>query len=81
MISTRHDPNTPYISGVRVARRLGNAVLLTHNGYGHVSFQDPSTCVEEASTAYLVHLVTPPRGTVCRSDRHPFDPHFGEPLP
>ena len=81
VISTRHDPNTPYISGVRVARRLGNAVLLTHNGYGHVSFQDPSTCVEEASTAYLVHLVTPPRGTVCRSDRHPFDPHFGEPLP
>jgi len=81
VIGTRHDPNTPYVSAVRVARRLGNAVLLTHDGYGHVSFQDPSTCVEEASTAYLVHLVTPPRGTVCPSDRQPFDPHFGEPLP
>jgi pimeloyl-ACP methyl ester carboxylesterase len=81
VISTRHDPNTPYASAVRTARRLGNAVLLTHDGYGHTSLQDRSTCVEEAMTAYLVDLVTPPRGTVCPSDRQPFDPDFGEPLP
>jgi hypothetical protein len=27
--------------------------------------------------AYLVDLITPPRGTVCQSDQQPFDPDFG----
>jgi TAP-like protein len=66
---------------VRTARRLGNAVLLTHDGYGHTSIQDQSTCIEDARAPYLLHLITPPRGTVCPSDRQPFDPHFGQPLP
>lgn len=72
LIGTRHDPSTAYANARRAARRLGNAVLLTHDGYGHISFTDPSQCVERARTAYLVHLTTPPRGTVCRSDRRPF---------
>ena len=55
---------------------LGNAVLLAHEGYGHVYFQDPSTCVEEAMADYLTELITPPRGTVCQSDHQPFDPDF-----
>jgi len=55
-------------------------VLLTHEGYGHISLVDPSICVQRAITSYLVSLVTPRRGTVCQSDHQPFDPHFGEPL-
>ena len=39
-------------------RLLGNAVLLTHEGYGHVYFQDPSTCVEQAMADYLTELIT-----------------------
>jgi pimeloyl-ACP methyl ester carboxylesterase len=81
VIGTTQDPNTPYVNAVRTARRLGNAVLLTHDGYSHTSPLDPSTCVQRATSAYLVHLATPPRGTVCPSDRRPFDPEFGEPLP
>jgi len=77
LIGTRHDPATPYINAVRSARRLRNAVLLTHDGYGHVSFQDPSACVDRARVAYLVKLITPPKGTVCRSDKQPFAPGFG----
>jgi pimeloyl-ACP methyl ester carboxylesterase len=77
LIGTRHDPATPYSGAVRVARRLGNAVLLTHDGYGHVSFQDPSACIERARVAYLVRLITPPKGTVCQSDKQPFTPGFG----
>jgi pimeloyl-ACP methyl ester carboxylesterase len=77
LIGTRHDPSTPYINAVRSARRLGHAVLLTHDGYGHVSFQDPSTCIDQARVAYLVRLITPPKGTVCRSDTLPFAPGFG----
>jgi pimeloyl-ACP methyl ester carboxylesterase len=80
VIGTRNDPATAYTNAVRVARRLGNAVLLTHAGYGHVSFQDPSACIDRARIAYLVRLNTPPKGTVCNSDREPFDPDFGSPL-
>jgi hypothetical protein len=54
-------------------------VLLTHDGYGLVSFEDPSKRVDRAKSACLVHLVTPPRGTVCPSDRQSFDPNFGKP--
>jgi pimeloyl-ACP methyl ester carboxylesterase len=79
VIGTRFDPNTPYANARRTARRLGNAVLLTHDGYSHVSTGDPSACVKEATSEYLVDLVTPPPGTICPSDRQPFDPDFGEP--
>jgi pimeloyl-ACP methyl ester carboxylesterase len=81
LIGTRFDPQTPLGSARRAARLLGNAVLLTHDGYGHLSRRDPSTCVMQATSSYLVDLTTPPRGTVCPSDRLPFDPEFGQPVP
>jgi pimeloyl-ACP methyl ester carboxylesterase len=81
LIGTRFDPNTPFAGAQHAARLLGNAVLLTHEGYGHVSSSDPSACVDRAASRYLVDLVVPPRGTVCRPDRSPFDPDFGQPLP
>jgi pimeloyl-ACP methyl ester carboxylesterase len=77
LIGTRFDPNTPYSSAVRVSGLLGNADLLTHDGYGHVSYQDPSACIEQARIDYLVELITPPPGTVCQADQQPFDPGFG----
>lgn len=77
LIGTRHDPATPYVNAVRSTRRLGNAVLLTLNGYGHVSFHDPSACVDRARIAYLVNLVTPPKGTACKANKLPFTPGFG----
>ena len=77
LIGTRYDPNTAYVNAQRSERLLGNAVLLTHDGYGHVSFQDPSACVEMARVKYLVELITPPKGTVCRADKQPFEPGFG----
>ena len=81
VIGTRFDPNTPYADARRTARRLGNAVLLTHDGYSHTSRNDPSACFKRATAAYLTRLLTPAAGTVFASDREPFDPHFGEPLP
>ena len=77
LIALKHDPATPHINAVRSARRLGNAVLLTQDGYGHVSFHDPSACVDRARVAYLVRLKTPPKGTVCKSAKKPFAPGFG----
>lgn len=77
----RFDPNTAFANARRVARLLGNAVLLKQKGYGHGTYTDPSACAQEALGEYLVDLVAPARGTVCPSDRQPFDPDFGEPLP
>ena len=76
LINQRHDPNSNYANAVRAERYLGNAVLLTHEGYGHLYFQNPSTCVDQAVVAYLVDLITPPKGTVCQSEEQPFDPGF-----
>lgn len=74
LIGTRHDPNTGYENAVRSEKLLGDAVLLTHEGYGHLSFQDPSACVEAARTRYLVDLQVPSPGTVCSADQAPFQP-------
>ena len=79
LISTRYDPNTPFANGQRLQRLLGNAVLLTHDGYGHTSTADPSACVERAERQYLTGLIVPKRGAVCSSDHPPFDPNFGKP--
>jgi pimeloyl-ACP methyl ester carboxylesterase len=74
LIGTTADPGTPYVNARRVASLLGNAVLLTHDGYGHTSEADPSRCVEHATSAYLVRLAIPRKRTVCQSDRQPFGP-------
>jgi pimeloyl-ACP methyl ester carboxylesterase len=80
VIGTKWDPNTSYANARVTAKRLGNAVLLTQMGYGHISFVDPSSCVLADYRRYLTQLRPPARGTVCRSDRGPFDPEFGEPV-
>lgn len=72
LIGTRYDPSTGYQNAVRSEQLLGDAVLLTHLGYGHLSFQDPSECVEEARVRYLVDLEVPALGTVCAADQVPF---------
>lgn len=74
LISTQHDPNTAYANAVRSQHLLGNAVLLTHGGFGHLSFQHPSACVDQARVDYLVDLVTPGPGSVCPADAPPFPP-------
>jgi pimeloyl-ACP methyl ester carboxylesterase len=77
LINQTHDPNSFYGNAVRAEKLLGNAVLLTHEGYGHLNFQDPSTCVVEAMADYLTELIVPPKGSVCESNHLPFDPNFG----
>jgi pimeloyl-ACP methyl ester carboxylesterase len=78
LVNIRYEPNTPLSAARAVERRLGNAVLLVQDGYGHLIKNDPSACVDAALGAYLVHLRTPARGTRCGSDHAPFDPAFGQ---
>jgi pimeloyl-ACP methyl ester carboxylesterase len=72
LLNNRHDPATSYHNAQVAEQRLGNAVLLTEDGYGHLTVNDPSRCVDQARTRYLVDLITPPRGTVCQADKLPF---------
>jgi pimeloyl-ACP methyl ester carboxylesterase len=81
VLSNRYDPRTAYANARRAARRLGNAVLVTNNGYGHTTESDPSTCIDTAVGRYLTTLATPRSGTVCQPDGKPFEPGFGEPGP
>ena len=72
LVNARYDPATGYGNAQVAEKRLGNAVLLTMDGWGHPSYQVPSTCIDQGGTRYLVDLVTPPRGTVCQPDQIPF---------
>jgi pimeloyl-ACP methyl ester carboxylesterase len=67
LINNRYDPATGYAGAKRAQRLLGNAVLLTVNGYGHPAETPASGCVNRWRVRYLVHLITPPRGTVCQT--------------
>lgn len=73
LIGNVYDPATSYSGAQNAEKALGNAVLLTVAGYGHPSYQLPSACTDAARVRYLVDLVTPARGTVCRDDQAPFD--------
>ena len=80
VIGNRYDPQTAYAGARRVARLLGNARLLTLDGYGHTTDVDPSRCIDRAVTAYLIRPATA-RQQTCQADRQPFDPNFGQPPP
>jgi hypothetical protein len=75
LIGVTHDPVTPLASAQKLARLMGrSAVLLTHDGYGHTSFGQPSSCTFAAIVTYLVKAVPPAPGTVCQADAPPFQP-------
>ena len=65
VVSTKHDPATPYEWGQRLAGQLDNAVLISWNGYNHTAYLEGSTCVTEAVDAYLLAGTRPKAGTVC----------------
>jgi pimeloyl-ACP methyl ester carboxylesterase len=76
VIGNRYDSRTAYAGARTVASTLGNADLLTLNGYGHTSDEDPSACIQRDVADYLIGLTTPPSGTVCQPDRLPFEPGY-----
>ena len=80
VVGNRYDPQTAYQGARRVAGLLGNARLLTLDGYGHTTDVDPSSCIDRAVSAYLIRPATA-RQQTCQADRQPFDPDFGSPLP
>ena len=64
VISTTHDPATPYTDGVHLAEQL-HASLLTVEGTQHTAAFAGNECVDNIVVDYLVNLKLPPTGARC----------------
>ncbi|MDI6022870.1 alpha/beta hydrolase [Leucobacter sp. UT-8R-CII-1-4] len=70
VIGITGDHATPFPYASELTEELGNATLLTLDGQGHAaSFTGRSTCVDKASTRYLLTGKLPAKGTVCTDDK------------
>ena len=58
VVSTTHDPATPYQAGVDLARQLG-APLITFDGTQHTTVFDGNSCVDGAVIKYFVDRTVP----------------------
>lgn len=64
VVSTTHDPATPYQAGVDLAKQLGGT-LLTYDGTQHTVVFQGEQCVDDYATAYLIDGTLPPDGAKC----------------
>lgn len=64
VVSTTHDPATPYQAGVDLARQL-DAPLITFDGTQHTVVLNGNACVDTAVVDYYVNLTPPPAGLRC----------------
>ena len=67
VIGTTRDPATPYVWAQSLSQQLQGAVLLTYDGDGHTAFLTRNQCIRDAATPYMVDLVIPKDGIVCKS--------------
>ena len=58
VVSTTHDPATPYEAGVDLARQL-QAPLITYDGTRHTAVFAGDSCVDNTVTRYIVDRVVP----------------------
>jgi pimeloyl-ACP methyl ester carboxylesterase len=72
LVSVTADPSTPYPGAQQAARELGDARILTIDGYGHMSIHAGSSCALSAENHYLLTAQAPPSGTHCGVDHTPF---------
>lgn len=72
VVGTRYDPSTPYSASQAMAKELANARLLTVDGHGHTALLNPSRCIQDHESRYLIDGTLPPAGTTCRQDTPPF---------
>jgi hypothetical protein len=66
VVSTTHDPATPYQAGVDLARQLGGP-LISFDGTQHTVVFDGNQCVDAATTRYLLDLTLPSSNLRCQA--------------
>jgi pimeloyl-ACP methyl ester carboxylesterase len=72
VVGVTGDPSTPYPGAAQAVHRLGNARLLTVDGYGHTSLHAGSSCAIAAENQYLLTAHAPAAGTRCDVKFQPF---------
>jgi pimeloyl-ACP methyl ester carboxylesterase len=72
VVGNKLDPSTPYRGAVALDRLLPRSRLLTVDYAGHTSLGQ-SRCVTRVVDTYLINGSLPSPGTVCQSDRQPFE--------
>jgi pimeloyl-ACP methyl ester carboxylesterase len=72
LIANTGDPTTAYQDSVAMSRDLAKARLLTVDGYGHSTTNNPSACPIQVAVTYTITGVLPAPGTVCQQDLNPF---------
>jgi pimeloyl-ACP methyl ester carboxylesterase len=65
VVSTLHDPATPYEWGVRLAEQLDHARLVSYDGNGHTAYRKGSECVDAVVDAYLINGTVPMADVSC----------------
>ncbi|MBW0012652.1 alpha/beta hydrolase, partial [Mycobacterium sp.] len=64
VVSTTHDPATPYQAGVDLATQLHGS-LLTFDGTQHTIVFQGDHCIDDYATTYLIAGDAPPSGATC----------------
>jgi pimeloyl-ACP methyl ester carboxylesterase len=72
VINPTFDPATSFHDAEAMVRELADARLLTLEGYGHTALGNPSTCINEHASRYLIEGTLPPVGATCQQDIPPF---------
>ena len=72
LLANTGDPDTAYQDSVAMSRDLARARLLTVNGYGHTTGENPSTCAIDDAVDYTLTGALPAPGTVCQQNTNPF---------
>ncbi|MBX7557378.1 alpha/beta hydrolase, partial [Streptomyces sp. tea 10] len=58
-------PATPNPGAHSLQQQMGDARLLTHEGYGHTAFTSGNPCVTRAVDDYLLDGTLPDDGATC----------------
>ncbi|MEV1169912.1 alpha/beta fold hydrolase [Nonomuraea sp. NPDC049784] len=68
VVTSKHDPDTPYEWSANVARQLGSkATLLTYEGWGHGVY-GMTQCTTNAVDSYLISLTVPAKDATCPAE-------------
>lgn len=66
VIAATHDPATPYVMAQSLTQKLGNAVLVTREGWDHGSYTaSGSACITKIADDFLLSGTVPDPGIVC----------------
>ncbi|KAH8886133.1 TAP domain-containing protein [Thozetella sp. PMI_491] len=68
LIGNTFDPVTPLVSARNVSEGFEGSVVLQHNGHGHASIQQPSSCTINYVQDYFGTGKLPAAGTICQPD-------------